>query len=101
MYYLAEYLNVITVSALVTLLFLGGWYLWIVPPILAFLIKVVLIIFVYIWFRATFPHLRYDMLMPLGWKGLLPLSMATLCVTPYLLAPVPGPRCPATTLSAH
>ena len=90
MFYLAEYLNVITVSALVTLLFLGGWYLWIVPPILAFLIKVVLIIFVYIWFRATFPRLRYDMLMRLGWKVLLPLSMANVVVTAIILLAVQG-----------
>src|SRR5437588_820965 len=76
MYYLAEYLNVITVSALATLLFFGGWYLWIVPPVFAFLIKVVLMLFLYIWLRATFPRLRYDMLMRLGWKVLLPLAMA-------------------------
>jgi NADH-quinone oxidoreductase subunit H len=90
MYYLAEYLNVITVSALATLLFLGGWYLWIVPPVLAFLIKVVLMLFLYIWLRGTFPRLRYDTLMRLGWKVLLPLAMANVVVTAIVLVAVQG-----------
>ena len=90
MYYLAEYLNVITVSVLAVLLFFGGWYLWIVPPVLAFLIKVVLMLFVYIWLRGTFPRLRYDMLMRLGWKVLLPLAMANVIVTAIILVAVQG-----------
>jgi NADH-quinone oxidoreductase subunit H len=88
MFYLAEYLNVITVSALATLLFFGGWYLWIVPPVLAFFIKVVLVIFLYIWLRATFPRLRYDMLMRLGWKVLLPLGLLNVIVTAIILLAV-------------
>src|SRR5260370_23641222 len=87
MYYLAEYLNVITVSALVTLLFLGGGYLWIVPPILAFLIKVVLIIFVYIWFPAPFPPLPHDMLMRPGRNVLLPLSHPNPPSPPFIPLP--------------
>jgi NADH-quinone oxidoreductase subunit H len=90
MFYLAEYLNVITVSALATLLFFGGWYLWIVPPVLAFFIKVVLVIFLYIWLRATFPRLRYDMLMRLGWKVLLPLGLLNVIVTAIILLAVQG-----------
>src|SRR5947208_4654637 len=82
MYYLAEYLNVITVSALATLLFFGGWYLWVVPPVLAFFVKVVLVLFLYIWLRGTFPRLRYDTLMRRGWKVLLPLAIANVVVTP-------------------
>src|SRR3989441_13286553 len=58
MYYLGEYLNVITGSALATLLFLGGWYLWVVAPGLAFFVKVVLVLFLYIWLRGTFRRLR-------------------------------------------
>src|SRR5947207_5597154 len=58
MYYLAEYLNVITVATLAVLLFFGGWYLWIVPPVIAFLLKVVLVVFLYIWLRGTFPRLQ-------------------------------------------
>ncbi len=81
MYYLAEYMNVITTSVLAALLFFGGWYLWIVPPVIALLLKVVILIFVYIWLRGTFPRLRYDMLMRLGWKVLLPLAILNVIVT--------------------
>jgi NADH-quinone oxidoreductase subunit H len=88
MYYLAEYLNVITVSTLAVLLFFGGWYLWIIPPVMAFLIKVVIVIFVYIWLRGTYPRLRYDMLMRLGWKVLLPLAIANVVVTAIILVAV-------------
>jgi NADH-quinone oxidoreductase subunit H len=90
MYYLAEYLNMITVSALAVLLFFGGWYLWIVPPVLAFFLKVVVLIFVFIWMRATFPRLRYDALMRLGWKVMLPLAMANVIVTATILVAVQG-----------
>jgi NADH-quinone oxidoreductase subunit H len=90
MYYLAEYINMITVSALATLLFFGGWYLWIVPPVLAFLLKVVLLLFLYIWLRGTFPRLRYDMLMRLGWKVLLPLAIANVVVTGVILVATQG-----------
>ncbi|TMF71107.1 MAG: NADH-quinone oxidoreductase subunit NuoH [Chloroflexi bacterium] len=85
MYYLAEYVNMITVAALASLLFFGGWYLWVVPPVLAFFVKVVLFLFLYIWLRGTFPRLRYDMLMRLGWKVLLPLI-----VTGFILIAVQG-----------
>jgi NADH-quinone oxidoreductase subunit H len=90
MFYLAEYVNMITVSALAALLFFGGWYLWIVPPVLAFFLKVVLFLFLYIWIRGTFPRLRYDMLMRLGWKVLLPLAMANVIVTGVVLVAVQG-----------
>jgi NADH-quinone oxidoreductase subunit H len=90
MYYLAEYINMITVSALAALLFFAGWYLWIVPPILAFLLKIVLFLFLYIWLRGTFPRLRYDMLMRLGWKVLLPLSIANVIVTGVVLVATQG-----------
>jgi NADH-quinone oxidoreductase subunit H len=90
MYYLAEYVNMITVSALAALIFFGGWYLWFVPPILAFLLKVVLFLFLYIWLRGTFPRLRYDMLMRLGWKVLLPLAIANVIVTGFILVAIQG-----------
>ncbi|HWO91417.1 MAG TPA: NADH-quinone oxidoreductase subunit NuoH [Methylomirabilota bacterium] len=90
MYYLAEYVNMITVSALAALLFFGGWYLWFVPPILAFLLKVVLFLFLYIWLRGTFPRLRYDMLMRLGWKVLLPLAIVNVVVTGVILVATQG-----------
>jgi NADH-quinone oxidoreductase subunit H len=90
MYYLSEYVNMITVAALAALLFFGGWYLWIVPPVLAFLLKVVLFLFLYIWLRGTFPRLRYDMLMRLGWKVLLPLAIANVIVTGIVVVAVQG-----------
>ena len=90
MYYLAEYVNMITVSALASLLFFDGWYLWVVPPVLAFFLKVVLFLFLYIWLRGTFPRLRYDMLMRLGWKVLLPLAIANVIVTGVILIAVQG-----------
>ncbi len=90
MYYLAEYVNMITVSALAALIFFGGWYLWFVPPILAFFLKIVLFLFLYIWIRGTFPRLRYDMLMRLGWKVLLPLAIANVIVTGVILVALQG-----------
>jgi NADH-quinone oxidoreductase subunit H len=86
MFFLAEYINMITVSALATTLFLGGWRapwplsLWHGPnsgwwPLLWFVIKVVIALFVFVWLRGTLPRLRYDQFMHLGWKILLPLNL--------------------------
>jgi NADH-quinone oxidoreductase subunit H len=90
MYYLAEYVNMITVAALAALLFFGGWYLWFVPPVLAFVLKVVFFLFLYIWLRGTFPRLRYDVLMRLGWKVLLPLAIVNVVVTGVILVAAQG-----------
>jgi NADH-quinone oxidoreductase subunit H len=90
MFYLAEYLNVLTVSTLAVLLFAGGWYLWVVPPFLALGLKVVFFVLVYIWLRGTFPRLRYDQLMRLGWKVLLPLAILNVIVTAVLVVAVQG-----------
>src|SRR5437588_5706355 len=90
MYYLAEYLNVITVAALATLLLFGGWYLWAVPPVFAFFIKVVLVVFLYIWLRCTYPRLRYATLLRLGGKVLLPLALPNVVVTAIVLVAVQG-----------
>lgn len=84
MFYLAEYVNIITVSALASVLFLGAWWGPLqppVPPIVWFLLKVILFVFLYIWLRATLPRLRYDMLMRLGWKFLLPLAIGNVVLT--------------------
>ena len=87
MFFLAEYINMTTVSALATTLFLGGWRApWpltlIGPavnsgwwPVLWFLIKVFLLLFCYVWLRGTLPRTRYDQLMALGWKILIPFSI--------------------------
>jgi NADH-quinone oxidoreductase subunit H len=90
LFFIAEYLNMITVSCIATLLFLGGWNapfgLTFIPGIVWFLIKVGLFLFVYIWLRATLPRFRYDRLMAFGWKVLLPLATLNLMVTAALVA---------------
>jgi NADH-quinone oxidoreductase subunit H len=86
LFFLAEYVNMVTVSALATTLFLGGWRapwplsLWEGAnegywPVLWFLGKVLLFIFVFIWLRGTLPRLRYDQFMKFGWKRLIPVSL--------------------------
>src|SRR3954471_8646050 len=93
MFFLAEYINVTTVAALATTLFLGGWRApWPLSlvddgvlntgwwPILWFLAKVVCIIFLFYWLRATLPRLRYDQFMALGWKVLIPASLVWIMI---------------------
>jgi NADH-quinone oxidoreductase subunit H len=87
MFYLGEYLNTITVAAVATTLWLGGWrgpapdvvpWLW---PLLWFLLKVLVIVYAYIWIRATLPRIRYDRLMAFGWKALIPFGLAWVLLT--------------------
>jgi len=90
-FFVAEYVNMITVSAIGTLLFLGGGdgpFVSVVPwlTILWFLVKVAFLLFVFIWLRATLPRLRYDRLMAFGWKVLLPVAALNLLVTAVLVA---------------
>src|SRR5205807_7102799 len=89
-FYLGEYVNMITVSALASLIFFAGWHptFWFLPAAVPFLLKVVFFLFLYIWLRATLPRLRYDMLMRLGWKVLLPLALANVVVTAVVLVAV-------------
>jgi NADH-quinone oxidoreductase subunit H len=75
MFFMAEYANMITVSALATTMFLGGWLGPIGPSPVWFLGKVFFLLFLFIWFRATLPRFRYDQLMAFGWKRLLPLAL--------------------------
>ena len=95
LFFLAEYANMIVVSAVATTLFFGGWLrpfpnvaaLWIldyVPGWMWFLVKTFVFLFVFIWIRATLPRYRYDQLMRLGWKVLIPLAIANLVVTAIL-----------------
>ncbi len=96
-FFLAEYANMILISALVTIMFLGGWlppfnvapFTWI-PGLGWFLIKVSLILFCFLWFRATFPRYRYDQIMRLGWKVFIPVTLVwigviggTMFLTPW------------------
>jgi len=92
LFFLAEYANMIVVSSVATTLFLGGWlppfpntpalhFLYFVPSWAWFLIKSFVFLYVFIWVRATLPRYRYDQLMRLGWKVLIPLAIANLVVT--------------------
>jgi NADH-quinone oxidoreductase subunit H len=84
MFFLAEYINMVTVSAVATDLYLGGWHGPLLPESLGwvwFLIKVAALLFFYVWMRWTLPRYRYDQLMAFGWKILLPLSVINLLAT--------------------
>ena len=84
MFFLAEYVNMVTVSAVATSLYLGGWLGPILPSWLGwlwFLLKVFLILFFYVWMRWTLPRYRYDQLMEFGWKWLLPMAVLNLFAT--------------------
>jgi NADH-quinone oxidoreductase subunit H len=83
LFFLGEYANMIVMSSLCSLFFLGGWlppfnlaFLFLVPGVFWFGIKIILFLFLFVWVRAAFPRYRYDQLMRLGWKVLLPLSLA-------------------------
>jgi NADH-quinone oxidoreductase subunit H len=92
LFFLGEYANMILMSALTTILFLGGWlppldiapFNWIPGPVW-FVAKICLCLFTFIWVRATFPRYRYDQLMRLGWKVFLPFSLAWLVLTALVL----------------
>lgn len=92
LFFLGEYTAMLVMSAINVTLFWGGWlrpfpnvealaFLGLIPPVAWFLLKVTVFMYVYIWIRGTFPRYRYDQLMDLGWKSLIPLSIANLLVT--------------------
>ncbi len=102
LFFLGEYINMILMSAMTAVLFLGGWlppldiapFNWIPGPIW-FVLKIAAVLFVFLWVRATFPRYRYDQLMRLGWKVFLPASLFWLVATAGVLVafgwtPVPG-----------
>lgn len=96
-FFLAEYMNMIMISALATIMFLGGWlspfdgipvlgelFAW-VPGIIWFFLKTAFFLFCYLWFRATFPRYRYDQIMRLGWKVFIPVTCVWLLVEALLI----------------
>ena len=94
MFFMAEYANMITVACLASLLFLGGWHgplfgppvLQAILPVFWFFLRVFVFLFIYIWVRGTLPRFRYDQLMAFGWKFLLPLAIANLVITAFIVA---------------
>lgn len=86
-FFLAEYANMLLIAALTVIMFLGGWlpplefapFTWL-PPILWFGLKTSLVAFLFLWFRATFPRYRYDQIMRLGWKVLIPVTLVWIAV---------------------
>jgi NADH-quinone oxidoreductase subunit H len=92
MFFLAEYVNIFSMSAIAATLFLGGWtgptwegqipgWISAVLPTVWFLVKTYFIIFIFFWLRATLPRLRYDQLMSIGWKRLIPAALAWIVVS--------------------
>jgi NADH-quinone oxidoreductase subunit H len=101
LFFLGEYANMIVISAVATTLFLGGWlspfpnvewlsFLTVIPGPIWFFLKMFLFLFAYIWFRGTFPRYRFDQLMDLGWKWMIPLALANIFVTGLVLLWVRG-----------
>ena len=90
LFFIAEYVNMLTVSCLATLLFFGGWkapFGWTaIPGVGWFVIKVACFMFFYMWLRATLPRLRYDRLMAFGWKVLIPIATLNLLGTAIIVA---------------
>lgn len=94
MFFLAEYANMVSVSALATIMFLGGWngptfgnaLLEMVFPTVWFVLKLSIFVFFYVLMRATLPRFRYDQLMAFGWKFLLPLALLNILVTSFIIA---------------
>src|SRR5947207_1141885 len=96
LFFLAEYANMLTVAAMAVTLFWGGWlrpfpnvaalaFLDLIPGVFWFIGKVIVFLYFYLWFRASWPRYRYDQLMKLGWQYLLPVSMANVIVTAILV----------------
>jgi len=83
MYFVGEYANMITVGAIATTLFFGGWQGPLLPPIVWFVLKVAAFMIFYIWTRGTLPRFRYDQLMNFGWKYLLPIAVINVLVTAF------------------
>jgi NADH-quinone oxidoreductase subunit H len=93
-FFMSEYANMVTVSAIATLLFFGGWlgpsfgpyWLRVILPVIWFCLKLFCFLFFYIWVRGTLPRFRYDQLMAFGWKFLLPLGLLNILATSFVIA---------------
>lgn len=85
LFFVGEYINLVIIGSMLTVLFLGGWHGPLLPPIVWFGLKVLFVAFCFIWARGTMPRLRYDQLLHLGWKVLIPLALLNLLVTAAVL----------------
>ena len=86
MFFIGEYANLFTISFLIALIFLGGFNpLWFIPGGFAIVLKVMFLIFVFLWTRASWPHIRPDQLMWLCWKILMPLAVLNVLVTGFVM----------------
>lgn len=83
MFFMAEYAHMLALAAIATCLFLGGWHGPVLPGIVWFFLKTLALVFFFIWERGTFPRLRYDQVMHLGWKFLMPVALANVLVTGF------------------
>ena len=88
LFFMAEYANMIVIAAIAATLFLGGWsaplnigIFTMIPGFVWLLLKIFSMMFFFMWLRATFPRVRYDQLMRMGWKVLLPLALANVVIT--------------------
>jgi NADH-quinone oxidoreductase subunit H len=81
LFFLGEYVTMVVLGSLVAVFFLGGWRGPLLPPLVWFFLKVLAVVFFMIWMRGTLPRLRYDQLMHLGWKLLVPLALLNIVVT--------------------
>ena len=90
LFMMGEYTHIIVASALATTLFLGGWQGPVLPPVVWFMGKTFALVFFFIWVRGTFPRFRFDQLMQLGWKVLLPLSLVNILVTGAVILLIKG-----------
>ncbi len=90
LYFLGEYAAMVVLGALAAVFFLGGWHGPVLPSIVWFMGKVVAIVFVLVWLRATLPRPRYDQLMHMGWKVLIPVALLNIVVTGAILLIVRG-----------
>ena len=97
LFFLGEYIGVLMLSAIIAILYLGGWHgpgpEWLGP--LWLVVKVVALLFFFIWIRATYPRFRYDHLMELGWKYMIPLSILNLVITIIIVLLFPQVGSPA------
>ncbi len=90
MFFIGEYVGILVISAMITILFLGGWQGPLLPPLLWFLVKTGLLVAFFILLRAALPRPRYDQLMALGWKLMLPLSLLNIAVTGAIMLATSG-----------